>query len=447
MRIFLSIIFISLLTNISSAFNVTFRLDMSSLPLTVTPELNGSFNNWCGNCAQLSDDNGDDIWEITINLDAGYYEYKFSYDNWTGQENLPVGSECTNTTGQFTNRTLNVTGDMTLGVVCWNTCGSCIEPEAINWELFWSDEFDGNAIDPTKWTHEIGASGWGNNEWQFYTNSISNSIVSDGLLSIVALEQQFNGAGYTSARMITKDKFEVEYGKIEARMKLPLGQGIWPAFWMLGANISEVGWPQCGEIDIMEHVNNEMETHGTVHWNNFGSHNYIGSSTPTTPDEWHTYGIIWDENKIQFYVDEVFYYQFDYSPNNNSEAIFTNPFFLLLNVAVGGNWPGYPDNTTVFPAIMQVDYVRVYKPEGFVGVAEVTKTDAFEVYPNPTNTFVNVVLKDVTANQMIEILDATGKQVMIQKALSGNNQIDLSSLSKGLYFVSVNGISKKVSKQ
>lgn len=446
MRLLLSIIFISLLTNISYAFQVTFRLDMSSLPLDVTPELNGTFNNWCGNCAQLSDNNGDNIWEITINLDAGYYEYKFSYNNWAGQENLPTGMECTNTTGQFTNRTLNVSSDMTLPLVCWNTCGSCIEPDPVNWELFWSDEFDGNTLDQTNWTYEFGASGWGNNEWQFYTSNPSNSIVANGSLSIIAQEQQFNGANYTSARIITKDKFEVQYGKVEARIKLPMGQGIWPAFWMLGANISEVSWPQCGEIDIMEHINNEMETHGTVHWNNFGSHNYVGSSTPLDPTEWHVYGVIWDDEKIQFYVDEVFYYQFDYSTSNNSQPIFTKPFFLLLNVAVGGNWPGYPDNTTVFPATMEIDYVRVYKPEGFVNVQEVDLSEKFSVFPNPTNDIFTVIIEGEKEPLNIEILDATGKTVLISQAINNQARIDLTSFPSGMYFVRVNGSSMKVTK-
>lgn len=360
MKYYLSALFVSLI-QAAFAVNITFQLDFSTVGVAAVPEVNGTFNGWCGNCNPMTDANGDNIWEVTIDLAPGYYEYKYSYNNWQGAENLTVGSSCTNTTDIFTNRTLNVSSAIVLAVVCWNSCSSCVEAPPVEWELCWSDEFDGNALDAAIWTPEIGGWGWGNNESQYYTSNTNNLNVSNGTLKITAVQENYNGSNYTSARIITNDKFEFQYGKVEARMKLPMGQGIWPAFWMLGANIETVGWPECGEIDIMEHINSETQTHGTMHWNNNG-HAYLGGSTPVAdPTQYHIYGVEWDAYKARFYVDNVFFYQFDYSNNANSQPIFTKPFFLLLNVAVGGNWPGYPDGSTVFPATMEVDYVRIYK--------------------------------------------------------------------------------------
>lgn len=342
--------------------NVTFQVDMNNVTNNFTmPEVNGTFNGWCGNCNPMTDANSDGIWEATLQLLPGNYEFKYSADNWSIQESLTPGSGCTITTDIFTNRTLSVSSDIVLPVVCWNSCNSCSGAPSVEWELCWSDEFDGSTLDVSTWTPEIGGWGWGNNEWQYYTSNSNNINVSNGSLKITAVQENYNGSNYTSARLITNNNFEFQYGKVEARMKLPMGQGIWPAFWMLGANIENVGWPECGEIDIMEHINNETQTHGTMHWNNNG-HAYIGGSTPVSdPTQYHVYGVEWDAFKVRFYVDDVFYYQFNYINNPNSEAIFTKPFFLLLNVAVGGNWPGYPDGSTIFPATMEVDYVRLYK--------------------------------------------------------------------------------------
>jgi beta-glucanase (GH16 family) len=225
--------------------------------------------------------------------------------------------------------------------------------------LVWSDEFESTALDMAKWRFDLGGGGWGNNESQYYTSNSSNIKVENGMLNITAREEQIGNWPYTSARITTRDLFFRRYGKAEARIKLPLGQGLWPAFWMLGANISTVGWPQCGEIDIMEHVSNDPEIHGTIHWNNNG-HVSFGDGTGCSADEFHVYSIEWDQNGIKWFLDGVQYMQANIQNSINNTEEFHNPFYFLLNMAVGGNWPGYPDNTTVFPADMFVDYVRFY---------------------------------------------------------------------------------------
>lgn len=236
------------------------------------------------------------------------------------------------------------------------------------YELIWSDEFDYNGFpDPSKWTFETGGGGWGNNELQYYkANDEDNSWVDNGMLSITALKENFGGRSYTSARMNTKNKFSVQYGKIEARMKLPYGQGIWPAFWAMGDNFDVVGWPRCGEIDIMEFVggptrNNQV--HGTVHWDNNGSHAQHGGSyrlpSGIFADDFHTFSVVWTPQYIRWYVDGNQFHAIDIRPAGLSE--FHQKFFIILNLAVGGNWPGAPDASTIFPQTLEVDYIRVYK--------------------------------------------------------------------------------------
>ncbi|MBE0662883.1 MAG: family 16 glycosylhydrolase [Bacteroidales bacterium] len=233
--------------------------------------------------------------------------------------------------------------------------------------LIWAEEFNYTGLpDPAKWNSEIGGTGWGNNELQYYTDRENNAYVGDGVLTITAREEQFGGRNYTSARLTTQGKFDVKYGRIEARIKLPYGQGIWPAFWMLGANFNQVGWPTCGEIDIMEMVggaNRENTCHATIHWNNNGQHANYGLSH-TLPsgifaDNFHIFGIRWNSQGIRAYVGDIEYFTADISPAGFNA--FKNNFFMILNIAVGGNWPGSPDETTVFPQTMQVDWIRVYQ--------------------------------------------------------------------------------------
>jgi len=235
------------------------------------------------------------------------------------------------------------------------------------WTLVWSDEFDGpagSAPDTTKWMHDLGASGWGNQELENYTDSRDNSYL-DGSGNLVIEARQPSPGHYTSARLKTQTKFAVEYGKIEARIKLPAGQGIWPAFWMLGAG---GGWPQSGEIDIMENIGREPAiVHGTVHGPGYSGGKGITESY-TLPDnqrfaaDYHVFAAEWSQNSIQFFVDGHLYHTVTpASLPKDTTWVFDHPFFLLLNVAVGGSWPGDPDATSSFPQKMLVDYVRVYQ--------------------------------------------------------------------------------------
>lgn len=244
-----------------------------------------------------------------------------------------------------------------------------------SWELVWGDEFgqpDGSAPASTNWVYDLGGGGWGNNELETYTNRRENSRIEGGMLVIEARKETFTGTDnvtrdYTSARLKTLGKQAWTCGRIEARMKLPYGQGIWPAFWMLGTDIKTVGWPKCGEIDIMENIGREPSTvHGTVHGPGYSGGNGIGGGTTLSggqklADDFHLYAIEWETNRIRWYLDSQLY--FTVTPTNlpaDTKWVFDHPHFILLNLAVGGNWPGKPDATTVFPQKLLVDYVRVY---------------------------------------------------------------------------------------
>lgn len=231
--------------------------------------------------------------------------------------------------------------------------------------LKWSDEFDGDQLNSANWTYEIGDGcpdlcRWGNNELQEYSDNESNSNVENGKLTITARKE---GSGYTSARIKTEDKVELQFGRIDIRAKLPKGQGIWPAIWMLGANIDQVVWPMSGEIDIMELVGHEpSEVHGTVHFDDGGyktSSDKIRLSSGTYSDQFHVYSLVWEKDQIRWYVDNELFHNFSASGLNVYP--FNAPFFFIMNVAVGGNWPGNPDQTTEFPQEMVVDYIRVFE--------------------------------------------------------------------------------------
>jgi beta-glucanase (GH16 family) len=232
--------------------------------------------------------------------------------------------------------------------------------------LVWNDEFDGNSLS-SDWTYDIGNGnwGWGNNELEYYRTD--NATVENGLLTITAKQESFGGQNYTSSRIKTQGLKSFKYGRIDIRAKLPFGKGIWPALWMLGDNISTVGWPSCGEIDIMELVGGsgtDKTVHGTAHWADAsGNRAYIGGSNSLSSgifnDQFHVFSIVWDTNSIKWYRDNIEYYTINTTPADLAE--FDERFFFIFNVAVGGNWPGNPDATTVFPQKMIVDYVRVFQ--------------------------------------------------------------------------------------
>lgn len=238
--------------------------------------------------------------------------------------------------------------------------------------LTWSDEFDtGSVPDPAKWSFDTGGNGWGNGELETYTSRPENAAIENGNLVITARRETFTGADgitrdYTSARLNTAGHFSQVYGRFEARIKLPAGQGMWPAFWMLGQNIGSAGWPGCGEIDIMENLGREPQTvHGTVHGPGYSGAG--GISAPLTiaanfADDFHIFAVEWDAQSVRFFVDDTQYASV--TPADlpaGTSWVFDHPFFVILNLAVGGNWPGNPDGTTVFPQQMLVDYVRVYQ--------------------------------------------------------------------------------------
>jgi beta-glucanase (GH16 family) len=232
--------------------------------------------------------------------------------------------------------------------------------------LKWNDEFNGSSIDQNNWNYDLGASGWGNNELQNYTSQSANSYIANGSLVIEAIKGP-NG-NYTSARMITKGKRTFQYGRIDIRAKLPRGQGIWPALWMLGSNIDNVGWPACGEIDIMEYLGHQTSTvHGTAHWGAQGSTSSQSSSSRydltsgNFYDMFHVFSIIWEPNKIRWYMDDQLFHTVTTSTTGAAAWRFNQEFFFIFNIAVGGNWPGYPDATTQFPQKMFIDYVRVFQ--------------------------------------------------------------------------------------
>jgi len=236
-----------------------------------------------------------------------------------------------------------------------------------NMTLLWSDEFNDSELNENFWTYQLGDGcpnicGWGNNELQKYQEE--NTSFQDGKLIITAKRGAGNN-NYTSTRINTKGKFAFKYGRIDIRAALPEGQGIWPAIWMLGENIDEVGWPKCGEIDIMEKIGgtgNENKIHGTVHWDNSGQNaNFGGNKTLTTDtnDQFHVYSIVWTAEKITWFIDDVEFHVIDTTPSGLDE--FREEFHFLLNVAVGGNWPGSPDATTSFSQSLVVDYIRVFQ--------------------------------------------------------------------------------------
>ncbi len=239
------------------------------------------------------------------------------------------------------------------------------------WELVWQDEFEGNDIDSSNWTFDIGGHGWGNDESQVYTDRPENARLEDGLLIIDAREERFVSRDYTSARLKTQGLQSWQYGRVEALIKIPTGQGIWPAFWMLGDNIQKINWPNSGEIDIMENIGSEPHrVHGTVHGPGYSGSNGIGASHILSGEpyaaDFHEYAIEWEPEEIRWYMDDTQY--FALTPDNvPGEWVYDHPFFIILNVAVGGTWPGYPDKTTTFPQQMQVDYVRVYRLHSEIG--------------------------------------------------------------------------------
>lgn len=264
--------------------------------------------------------------------------------------------------------------------ICLLSCSEDETQEVVTKNnLIWADEFDQDgAPNPQNWTFDIGDGseqglpGWGNNELQYYTDRPENVKVENGVLVITARQESVQGSNFTSARLKTKGLFEKQFGRFEARIKLPSGKGYWPAFWLLGDDSDGAIWPQVGEIDIMENVGDEPTTiFGTAHGPGFSGGGSISKEftleNSRVDSEFHIYGIEWSPNRINYYIDDKLYQSLtpeDVEEETNGEGVWVfndRPFYIILNVAVGGNLPGSPNAETVFPQNMIVDYVRVYE--------------------------------------------------------------------------------------
>lgn len=249
-------------------------------------------------------------------------------------------------------KTLKVLFSLLLLLITWASASHA------QWQLVWSDEFD-DGIGPD-WVFETGMDdgGWGNNELQYYR--AENASAENGALKIQARLESYGGASYTSARMKTQGQASWKYGRIEARIAMPRFMGVWPAFWMLGDSIASEGWPACGEIDIMEHINEENMIYGAAHWVDNGQADYSGGTSATVTD-YHVYAIEWDDQYIRWFLDGVRFLEFYIGGGINGTEEFHAPAFIILNMAIGGNWPGFTIDESAFPADMYVDYVRVYQ--------------------------------------------------------------------------------------
>lgn len=296
---------------------------------------NVTFTASAGNTVSYEYDFGNGVFQT---VPSGTVTYKYPA---SGTYTAKVTAKSQN--GQTASKTTQVTVTVTLSLV-------------------WADEFDyTGAPNASKWGYDIGtgSGGWGNNELEYYTNRIENASVSNGTLKINAIKESYSGSNYTSARLLTKDKFDFKYGKVEARVKLPVGVGTWPAVWMLGSDITTVGWPGCGEIDIMEHRGSELnKIFGTLHYPGRSGNNADGNTTmiSNATTEFHIYSVEWNASSIKISVDGTLYH----TVANTTAIPFNHNFFLLLNLAIGGNFAGSVD-PALTNATMEVDYVRVYQ--------------------------------------------------------------------------------------
>jgi len=328
---------------------------------------------------------------------------------------------------------------------------------AQDWQLVWSEEFETDTLDMAKWEYQTGTGslyglpGWGNNELQSYTDREENIYIEDGKLHIRALNESYGTRNYTSARIRTKGKADFLYGKFEIRAKLPEGQGLWPAIWMLPTENVYGGWPQSGEIDIMELVGHEPDVvHGTIHYgppspDNRSSGHYYTLDEGKFSDDFHVFTIVWTPTRITWYMDDNFYAFV--TPNNVSPYVwpFDEKFHLLLNVAVGGTWPGSPDGTTEFPQEMVVDWIRVYQDAELTSSAPDDLQDVpsrfalHQNHPNPFNPTTNISFDLPEAGHVtIRVYDMLGRQVAVPangdfQAGSHTISFNASTLSSGTY--------------
>jgi len=304
-----------------------------------------------------------------------------------------------------------------------------VTPRAATYTLVWSDEFNGTSVNTGNWNIDNGNPGV-NNEKEYYQSA--NATVTGGNLVITARQESVGGQPYTSAKLETAGKFSMTYGRIEARIKLPMVQGTWPAFWMLGNNINTVGWPACGEIDIMEHVNTTNTILGTMHWDAGSGHVQYGSSTTTTPGDFHIYAVEWDASSIRWYVDDVLYVTGNIANNINNTGAFHLPFYIILNLAMGGDLPGNTIDNASLPTTMQVDYVRVYNITNTSTAPPIGQTITLKGFNNLYVSGEN----GTTAMTCTRTVAQAWEQFLVVDA--GNGKVALQSMGK--YVSSENGV-------
>jgi beta-glucanase (GH16 family) len=274
---------------------------------------------------------------------SGVINYKYTL---VGNSTYNVSVTAKSSSNLTTKKTIQVTVNVTAGVM----------------SLVWSDEFNTDgAPDPAKWGYDIGtgSNGWGNAELEYYTNRSENIIIQNGVLKIKAIKENYSGSTFTSARILSKDKFAFTYGKVEVKAKFPVGVGTWPAIWMLGSNINTVSWPACGEIDITEHLGRDLnKIYGTLHYPGRSGGNADGGTRmiANATSEFHIYGLEWSVSTIKMTVDG----QVVHTVANSTNIPFNHDFFFILNLAIGGNFGGAVD-PALTNATMEVDYIRVYK--------------------------------------------------------------------------------------
>jgi beta-glucanase (GH16 family) len=307
---------------------------------------------------------------------------------------------------------------------------------AQNYELLWSDEFDYSGLpDPDKWTFVTGPDPGGNNELQYCTNRLENAEVRDSILVITARKESYGGRDYTSARIITyNNNLYWKYVKVDARIKLPYGQGIWPAFWMFGESIYSIGWPKCGEIDILEMIggdDRENTVMGGVMWDQGGLParyaNSISLPSGIFADDFHIFSIEWNSERILWRMDGTQFNVFDITGAELSE--FHKEFFILLTLTVGGTLPGSPDSTTIFPQELQVDYVRVYSVIDNLENSEYERQ--LQLFPNPSDNEIMIDAKEKFKSYCV--IDFTGK--VLYYNLLKDNRIEISDLQSGIYLL------------
>ncbi len=319
---------------------------------------------------------------------------------------------------------------------------------AQNYHLVWSDEFEyEGSPDASKWNYDIGGHGWGNNELQYYTSRLNNVRVGDGVLTIEAKLENYSGLKYTSTRIISKNKGDWLYARIEVKAKLPSGRGTWPAIWMLPTDWEYGDWPRSGEIDIMEHVGYDQgNVHGTVHTEAYnhsigtqvGDQLYIGDCS----DEFHVYRIEWTPDIIDFYIDENKYFTFLNSGGDYTKWPFDKRFHLLMNIAVGGSWGGVQGvDDSIFPQKMEIDYVRVYRDVSAGTSDDLVSGSAsneLKIFPNPVNDIAYLTRTEEIDYAVIH--NALGKKVWMHETGKSNEEtmvLDLAHLEPGIYFLSL----------